>query len=61
MNSKKQTCPLTVTPLGIGTKCHSKRQASYCVTVTKHLIYMNYQMGYQESVTLRGRLLVLIA
>ena len=32
-----QTCPLTVTPLVIGKKCHSKGQVFYCVTVTKHL------------------------
>ena len=52
-----QTCPLTVTPLGIGKKCHSKRPDSYCVTVTIHLYYVNYQIGHQERVTVRGRFL----
>ena len=52
-----QTCPLTVTLLGIGKKCHSKRQASYFVTLTKQFYYINFQMGHQGSVAVRGKLL----
>ena len=38
-------------------ECYSKRWASYCVTVTNHLYYVNYQMGHQEGVTVEGSFL----
>ena len=31
-----QTSPLTGTPSGISKKCHCKKKAPYCVTVTRH-------------------------
>ena len=30
------TCPLTVTPLGQGEKCHCNQMAPCCVTVSRH-------------------------
>ena len=38
-------------------KCHCKRGASYCVTVSKHFYCMKVQLVVQKSVTLRGELL----
>ena len=38
-------------------KCHCKRGASYCVTVSKHFYCMKVQLGVQKSVTVRGEIL----
>ena len=43
--------------VGTAKKCHCKRGASYCVTVSEHFYCMKVQLGVQKSVTVTGELL----
>ena len=38
-------------------KCHCKRGASYCVTVSRHFYCMKVQLRVQKSVSVSGELL----